>query len=118
MSKEMIYFTKYNYISDNEKTHFYLTFNKPYKYGVCVNVKDIKNKDKIIKTMLTDNQKTIQAHLKDRLQNKFIKELTENNAENNKEYFLLLRYNGNITQWIKDKKRGNTKAISKTPSNE
>lgn len=68
--------------------------------------------------MIEERRPQIQAHLKDKLQNRFIKELTQYNADNNDEYFLLLRYNGNITRWIKDKKREDTKAISKTPSNE
>lgn len=118
MSKELIYYINHNYISNTEKTHFYLTLIKPYKYGACINIKDIEHTDEIIQTMLKDRRQNIQNHFKDRLKDKFIKELTENNKENEKEYFLLLKYNGNITKWIKDKKRGNTKAISKTPSNE
>lgn len=115
---ELIYYAQYNYISQTQPTHFYLSNVKPYKYGVCVNIKDIAEKDEIIKTMLEERRQQIQAHLKDKLQNKFIKQLTQYNADNNNEYFLLLRYNGNITRWIKDKKREDTKAISKTPSNE
>lgn len=117
-SHELIYYTQYNYISETQPTHFYLSNVKPYKYGVCVNIKDIAEKDEIIKTMIEERRPQIQAHLKDKLQNRFIKELTQYNTDNNDEYFLLLRYNGNITRWIKDKKREDTKAISKTPSNE
>lgn len=117
-SHELIYYKQYNYISKTLPTHFYLSEIKPYKYGVCVNIKDIAEKDEIIKTMIEERHQQIQATLKNKIQNKYIKELTQYNADNKSEYILLLRYNGNITKWIKDKKRGNTKAISKTPSNE
>jgi len=49
-----------NYISKHQSTCFYIIFDEK-KYGVCINIKDIDRAEEIIKNIIKENKKCIEA---------------------------------------------------------
>lgn len=99
------YLQEYNYISEFERTHFYMTFTtKPIKYGVCINKRDISDMNKIIKFFKQSEKPRLEARRKDLIQTNYIKKITKNNQEKQQEYIELLIKGGDKTQWIKNNK--------------
>lgn len=97
------YLQQNNYISEIEDTHFYLSLTtKPMKYGVCINIKDVAEAEKIIGEFMEQEKPRLEAWRKDLLQEKYIKQITDNNKEKWQEYVDLIMKGGNKTQWIKD----------------
>lgn len=97
------YLQQNNYISEIEDTHFYMTLTtKPMKYGVCINIKDVAEAEKIIGEFMEQEKPRLEAWRKDLLQEKYIKQITDNNKEKWQEYVDLIMKGGNKTQWIKD----------------
>lgn len=97
------YLQQNNYISEIEDTHFYLSLTtKPMKYGVCINIKDVAEAEKIIGEFMEQEKPILEAWRKDLLQEKYIKQITDKNKEKWQEYVDLIMKGGNKTQWIKD----------------
>lgn len=97
------YLQEYNYISEFEETHFYMTLaTKPIKYGVCINIKDVTVSEEIINKFKKQEKVRLEAWRTDLLQKKYIKQITDNNKEKWQEYVDLIMKGGNKTQWIKD----------------
>ena len=96
------YLQEYNYISEIEQTHFYMSFYNPVKYGVCINIKDISQRERIIEKFKEEEKPRLEAWRKDLLQTKYINKIIKNNQNKWNEYIELLMKGGNKTQWIKN----------------
>ena len=97
------YLQEYNYISEFEETHFYMTLaTKPIKYGVCINIKDVAVSEEMISKFKKQEKVRLEAWRKDLLQDKYINKITKGNEQKWNDYIDLLLKGGNKTQWIKD----------------